>query len=348
VLFRSIENRDSHGPSRYFKWHCQTNSTTGIIRATHEIYSNKNCSSPITTGQLVKDYDSNVCITNTTAQLFCTQNSVPYEEHMNDSAGRVYGSFSTKEQCEAHEPVQAYNWFSGCDGNGTFSSACGVTYFMRPDCTGFISFEEYPENCVGRSDAYGDDDEFPSYDNQYESYHYNCFAHSCSLQTGESSAAIRFNKKTWVSSSVAPQASVCDFYPVQRFNFLSIKSVLQSPSQSCLNLVMTLLNNKGNGIGNAEKTFVTLTLIAHYWMGQPGTMPIVLFKRRSNLASDDAFLTLLTPLPGHGATSVKISLQLDFARVGVTIPPGGYFAMVEVSQWGEAGEERLDCVKLEH
>jgi len=151
-----------------------------------------------------------------------------------------------------------------------------------------------------------------------------------------------------VSTTTLPPSStrVCNNFNVMYHNLLSIKSVVESASPSCLNLLLNLETNRNTEANKIAfdpmNKFVTITIRAE-GTGQQ------LYEQRRSLFTNGDLVTSLTPF-SIGVKSFRVQLQVDFSIEGVEVPSNsGYFVEVKISYEDESNVNNdIDCVALHH
>ena len=154
---------------------------------------------------------------------------------------------------------------------------------------------------------------------------------------------MRVSKKKWVSDFVdidasVPSADVCSNFESTHFNTMSIKSVLQYPSNRFLSVILTLQNVKELIYAQHQSKFVTVSVTS-------GGSTLVM---KQNLFGEET--DLVTFLDDHvdGAKTFKVKLFVDFKEEDFPVD-SDYFVNVEVDQRDKSGADEVwDCVTLRH
>lgn len=168
---------------------------------------------------------------------------------------------------------------------------------------------------------------------------------SAESTSSSSTPTLPIATSTSVSVSIvdtAPSSThVCNNFEVRNRNVLSLRSVIQSASENCINLVLTLDTKKDDF--DVNNKFVTITIVSEGGERQQ------LFDKRRPLFTDGDVVKSLTPY-SPGVHTFKVDLQVDFNLESVQVPYGNdYYVEVKISYEDSKGNERfIDCVAVHH
>jgi hypothetical protein len=154
------------------------------------------------------------------------------------------------------------------------------------------------------------------------------------------SSSTRKSRNHWMSDS----ASVCEGIFVRHPSTLVMKAVMQSPSDTFMNIIVTLQHLEKNIVIVNPYPFLTITIRS--------SSGDVVFSRTQHLLKETAMLIHYSPMmvmDGSDASKdMKIGLQVDFARE--SIPLGLDYSVdvaVGVKRWPNTDHNRAyDCVTL--
>jgi len=151
------------------------------------------------------------------------------------------------------------------------------------------------------------------------------------------SSALDASAVTTTDVVAAPSSThVCDYFDVKYRNLLSIRSVVQSASDYCLNIVLTLDTKKDHF--DPTNKFVRMVISDDY----------NIYERKRLLFEDNELVTVLTPYT-PGLQTFKVQLQLDFMIEKVRYPmfstSTDYYVEVTIIHEDQDTKE-LDCVAV--
>jgi hypothetical protein len=152
--------------------------------------------------------------------------------------------------------------------------------------------------------------------------------------------AARRNTNGWMGEA----AKVCENAIVKKFNVLSIKSIIQSPSADMMNIVMHVQHRKKSII--RERAFLKLSILR--------ADDIQVFHHEQNLFEDSVQLTLFSPAvdltdDDSVNSDLKIGLQVNFTEAGISPFDMSFAAVIEVGINDAAGSSTpnvYDCVQF--
>jgi hypothetical protein len=152
--------------------------------------------------------------------------------------------------------------------------------------------------------------------------------------------AARRNTDEWMGET----AGVCENAVVKRFNVLSIKSVIQSPSADMMNIIVHVQHRKQSII--RDRAFLKLSIMR--------ADDVEVFREEQNLFEETAMLTHFTaPVDLTDDTvkeDLKIGLQVNFTDAGISPFDMSFAAIIEVGindVVGSSTPKVYDCVKFD-
>jgi hypothetical protein len=155
------------------------------------------------------------------------------------------------------------------------------------------------------------------------------------------SITARRNKFEWLT----PSAGVCQGAEVKRFNVLSMKSIIQSPSSERMNLVIDVQRLQTSAAINREHAFVKVSIVR--------SDEYEVFSEEQNLFDETPLLTHFTPAVNTVDDSVnaalKIGIQVDFTKHAISPFDVTHSVIIEigVKDTANSNVNRVyDCVKV--